>query len=76
MKQKNKISKEILILDLVEQYPKLAKVLVEKYGFHCIGCMAAGMETIEQGAEVHGMTTKEVEKMIKDLNSLVAKDEK
>jgi len=73
---KQKIIKDILILDLVEKYPKLAKVLVEKYGFHCIGCMAAGMETLEQGAEVHGMTGKEIEKMVKDLNSLVIKDEK
>lgn len=71
MKQKKEITKDILILDLVETYPKIASVLVEKYNFHCIGCMAAGMETLEQGAIVHGMTKTEITKMIKHLKSLV-----
>jgi len=66
-KQKIKITKDILIGDLVENYPELASVLVEKYGFHCIGCMAAGMETLEEGATVHGMEEKEIEKLVKDL---------
>jgi len=66
-KQKLEITKDILIGDLVENYPKLASVLVEKYGFHCIGCMAAGMETLEEGASVHGMEEKEIEKLVKDL---------
>jgi hybrid cluster-associated redox disulfide protein len=73
---KIKITKDILIGDLVEAYPKLAKVLVEDYGFHCIGCMAAGMETLEQGAEVHGMEEKEIKKLVEDLNSRVEKAEK
>lgn len=66
-KQKIEINKDILIGDLVENYPELASVLVEKYGFHCIGCMAAGMETLEEGATVHGMKEKEIEKLVKDL---------
>ena len=59
-KQKTEITKEIMIGDLVDNYPKLAKILVEEYGFHCIGCMAAGMETLEEGAMVHGMDSKEI----------------
>jgi len=66
-KQKVEITKDILIGDLVENYPELASVLVEKYGFHCIGCMAAGMETLEEGATVHGMEEKEIEKLVKYL---------
>ena len=69
--KKDLINKDILIGDLVDKYPKLTNILVEKYGFHCIGCMAAGMETLEQGAEVHGMTQKQIEKLIKELNSQV-----
>lgn len=71
MKQKQEISKDILIGDLVDSYPKIASILVEKYNFHCIGCMAAGMETLEQGATVHGMTEAEIEKMVKYLKSQV-----
>ena len=65
-----------MIGDLVEKYPELGSVLMEEYGFHCIGCMAAGMETLEQGAEVHGMDQKEIKKMVDELNRLVIKDEK
>jgi hydroxylamine reductase len=69
--KKIEITKDLLIGDLVETYPKLAKVLVEDYGFHCIGCMAAGMETLEQGAQVHGLGKKEIEKMVTDLRKRV-----
>ena len=68
MKNKTKITKDILILDLVEQNPDLAKVLTDEYSFHCVGCMASSMETLEEGAQVHGMTDEEIDKMVKDLN--------
>ena len=70
-KQKMEITKDVLIGDLVEAYPELAKVLVEDYGFHCIGCMAAGMETLEEGAQVHGFGNKEITEMVKNLRDLV-----
>ncbi len=73
-KQKTEITKDIMIGDLVEAYPELAKVLVEDYGFHCIGCMAAGMETLEEGAQVHGFGKKEIESMVKNLRDLVKED--
>ncbi len=66
------ITKDILILDLVETYPKLAETLTEKYKFHCIGCMAASMETLEEGASVHGMSDDQIEKMVADLNKIIA----
>jgi hybrid cluster-associated redox disulfide protein len=70
-KEKVKITKDILIGDLVEVYPELAKVMVEDYGFHCIGCMAAGMETLEEGASVHGLNKKEIKEMVENLRKLV-----
>ena len=57
-----KITKDTLIAEAVERYPELGEVLAEDYGFHCIGCMASEMETIEQGAMVHGFTGKETKK--------------
>ena len=72
-KQKPEITKDILIGELVENYPELARVLVEDYGFHCVGCMVAGMETLEQGAQVHGLGKKEIEKMVEDLRKRVSK---
>ena len=75
-KQKIEITKDILIGDLVENYPEIGQILMQDYGFHCIGCMAAGMETLEQGGLVHGMNQKEIKKMVEDLNKLTQKDSK
>lgn len=58
----------MIIGDLISQYPKIAQILVEKYNFHCVGCMAAGGETLEEGAMVHGMSQKEITDMIEVLN--------
>lgn len=67
--QTNKeITKGINLLKLVQKYPHLASVLFEKYGLHCVGCMAAPFETLEQGAKAHGMTDKEISQMVKELN--------
>jgi hybrid cluster-associated redox disulfide protein len=72
MQKKNqKITKETLLAEVVEKYPELAEVLTEDYGFHCIGCFAAEMETLEQGAMVHGLTKKETTELVKTLNGLV-----
>jgi len=71
---KPKISKETNIGELVIEYPELGQVLAEDYGLHCVGCFASSFDTIEAGAQVHGMTEKEIDEMIERLNS-VAKEE-
>ena len=75
MKKKNtekttNITKNTLMAEIVERYPELAEVLTMDYGFHCIGCFASEMETLEQGAQVHGMTAKEITMLVKTLNDL------
>jgi len=71
MKQKTEVTKNMMILDLTEKFPELAEVLTDKYNFHCIGCMAASMETLEEGASVHGMTDEEIDKMVEYLNTKI-----
>lgn len=63
----------MLILDILEKHPDLASVLTDDYGFHCVGCMAASMESLEDGAMVHGMSEKEIDKMVLKLNQKIAK---
>ena len=75
-KEKAKINKDILMGKLVADYPEIGRVLVEEYGLHCVGCMAAGMETLEQGAKVHGMSDKEIDRMVADLRQLAEADQK
>lgn len=67
---KQLITKDMVIGQFAEQYPVLVDVLIEDYGFHCVGCGMSGLETLEQGAAVHGMTNKEIMEMINNLNEL------
>lgn len=66
--KKQKIKRDMVIGDIIHKHPKTVEVFI-KHGFHCIGCHAMGSETIEQGAMVHGMNDKEMEKFMKELNS-------
>ncbi len=69
-----KISKNTILLDLVERYPELAEILVFKYGLHCVGCGMAQMETLEEGALAHGMKASEIKSMIEYLNKQISKE--
>ena len=46
---------------------KAAMTLMES-GLHCVGCIAAQFETLEQGCKSHGMSDKDIEELIKKLN--------
>lgn len=69
-----KITGKTKLGDIVEKYPKAAEVLADKYQLHCIGCFAAAFETLKEGAEAHGMSEKEIEKLVEDLNKLIDKN--
>jgi len=67
---KNEITKDMNIAEVVEKYPKVAKLLMEE-GLGCIGCVASEFETLEEGLRAHGM---DVEKFIKKINQLAEND--
>jgi len=71
--KKQAISGKMSIGEIVEKYPEVAEELVVKYGFHCLGCFGASMETLEEGAMVHGMEKDEIKKMIEKLNVVANK---
>lgn len=62
-----KVSKEMNILDIVQQYPQSLEVFA-KYGLGCIGCAAARFENLEAGAKVHGFDPDE---MVAEINALI-----
>lgn len=66
----------MFISEIIEMYPELAEVLTMDYGFHCISCMGSELETLEQGAMVHGMSPEETKEMIKVLNQIIEDSEK
>lgn len=64
-----KITKQMKIEEVIRKYPQTAEIFA-KHGFHCIGCVAASFENIEQGANAHGI---DVDELIEDLNKTIEK---
>lgn len=59
------IEKTTKIGDLLEKEPEKADILLEA-GMHCLGCMAAAEETLEEACAVHGI---DVDELVEKLNS-------
>jgi hybrid cluster-associated redox disulfide protein len=59
-----KITGQMTIAEALKQKPAIAAVLMSK-GMHCLGCVIAQGETIEQAAEVHGIA---LEELLEELN--------
>lgn len=49
-----KISKEMLINDIIQVNDGIVPILTAS-GMHCVGCMAAAGESLEEAAVVHGI---------------------
>lgn len=78
MKQKDKtqkIAKDTTIGEIVEKYPQIVPALMG-LGLHCVGCHAAGFESLEEGFKAHGMDDKQVDEAVNKLNKLVENSKK
>lgn len=62
-----KITKDMSLFEVVKQNPKAVDILT-KHGMHCIGCQMAMFETLEQGCKAHGMSDKDINRIIEELN--------
>lgn len=67
-----KITKQTPINSLLEKHPEVAEILMG-YGLHCVGCHFSELDTLEDGAMMHGLSDEDVELMIKDVNSVVGR---
>ncbi len=67
MKKTKKIAKDMKIDEIILIKPSAAEILSEE-GFHCFGCMASSLETLEQGLIAHGKTKEQINEIIKRLN--------
>lgn len=61
-----KIAKKTKLSEVI-QNEKAVELLFSK-GISCLGCPMAIQETIEEGCLAHGMTKKEIEDLIKEMN--------
>ena len=60
-----KITKEMIIGDILNEAPDMAPVLMAA-GMHCIGCPSAQGESLEEAAMVHGLDAQVLEDQIND----------
>ncbi|MDD5284275.1 MAG: DUF1858 domain-containing protein [Desulfuromonadaceae bacterium] len=63
----DKINKDMTFFEVMRRYPESVEVL-RKHNLGCVGCMGAQNESLEQGANAHGL---DVVALLKDLNAAV-----
>ncbi|MBC7292853.1 MAG: DUF1858 domain-containing protein [Thermoleophilia bacterium] len=64
-------TKDMSILEALQADPR-AKDVFAAHGMACIGCMGLSMESIEDGAKMHGI---DPEAILADLNKLGATEQ-
>lgn len=62
-----KFTKDMTIIEVLRQHPGARDVLAN-HGMGCLGCMGATMETLENGARMHGIN---LDALLADLNHLL-----
>ncbi|WRS28902.1 hydroxylamine reductase [Oscillospiraceae bacterium MB08-C2-2] len=65
--QEAAVTADMLIGDILRQYPDAAPVLME-CGMHCLGCPSSQMESLADACKVHGIDAEDV---LDRLNSLL-----
>ena len=55
---------------VVAKFPQTAPVM-RQYGLHCIGCLLASLENIEQGARAHGLPDEKIDEMVEKMNEAI-----
>jgi len=60
-----KATKDMLIVDILRIDRNLAGLLMG-HGLHCVGCMLANNETLEEACQVHGV---DADYLLSDINT-------
>lgn len=67
------LTKFDILATITQESPRTAELLIE-YGLHCVNCFANEMDTLEVGAQVHGMTPQEIDEMVEEINQQLEKE--
>ncbi len=62
-----KITKKTKFSEILEIREDAAEILFEA-GLHCVGCPMTAQESLEDGCLAHGMSQKEIDKLLERLN--------
>ena len=66
-----KITKDMVIADVVRDFPNVVPVLFEN-GLHCVGCHVAAVESLEDGFKAHGLNDEDIDRVIEQMNKKVS----
>jgi hybrid cluster-associated redox disulfide protein len=62
---------KIKMSNLVLEFPELIEPLTYDYGLHCVNCMIADFDTLEEGAVIHGIEGEDFKEMIDNLEEII-----
>jgi len=62
-----KITKNTIMSEILQKNPEKAEILFEA-GMYCLSCPMSQQETLEQGCLAHGISKKEIEELVEELN--------
>ncbi|MGC9365709.1 MAG: DUF1858 domain-containing protein [bacterium] len=65
----NNINGQMSLTEVIQKYPDTVKIL-QKHNLHCLGCILAAGESLEDGLRAHGLN---VEQVIAEMNEEVNK---
>ena len=60
-------TKKTKFSEILEGGEDAAKILFEA-GLHCVGCPMTAQESLEEGCLAHGMSEKDIDKLVERLN--------
>lgn len=69
------VDKSQRISEVIKKHPEASHIMM-RHGIHCVGCHAALFETIEQGSMAHGMSDKDIDSMVEEINKNLKKSKK
>lgn len=72
-KTESYVTREMNVGEVAWRYPVAAEIL-EEAGLHCIGCIGSSFDTVETGCKLHGMTDKQIDDILKQINLAIKKD--
>ena len=71
------IDRQMTISDIISKFPAKSQRMAQAMtnaGLHCTSCSAATWETLEAGMMGHGMGEDEIERLVAELNQILAEE--
>tara|TARA_Y100000310_G_scaffold264382_1_gene275011 strand:- start:648 stop:1172 length:525 start_codon:yes stop_codon:yes gene_type:complete len=61
------------VQEIIALSPQAADIMVE-YGLHCSSCHYGGIETLEEGCQLHDMSDEMIDELLDDINTAIAEE--